>query len=124
MPDENNDTAASVRGITRKNARSGEGAIKTQSRESRNPGRGRRIEIGFPDIDKVNRMGRKKVKQFSVPGSKTSGIPLKNPERVRGEEAKKDGQEQGTEVRGKRKKILNRLTGDKRFGDEDGEGVQ
>ena len=32
------------------------------------------------------KMGRKKVKQFSAPGSKTSSIPLKNPERVRGGE--------------------------------------
>ena len=28
-------------------------------------------------------MGRKKVEYFSTPGSKTSSIPLKNPERVR-----------------------------------------
>ena len=33
----------------------------------------------------VNGMGLKKLKQFSAPGSKTSSIPLKNPERVRGE---------------------------------------
>ena len=33
-------------------------------------------------------MGRKKVKYFSAPGSKTSSIRLKNPERIRkGEEA-------------------------------------
>ena len=41
-------------------------------------------------------------------GSKTSGIPFKNPERVRGErrqEAQKDSQEQGTVVRGQREKI-------------------
>ena len=31
-------------------------------------------------------MGRKKVKQFSAPGSKASSIPLENPERVREEE--------------------------------------
>ena len=31
-------------------------------------------------------MGRKKVQQFSAPGSETASIPLKNPERVRGEE--------------------------------------
>ena len=41
MPDENNDAAASVRGITRKNARPAVGAIRSQSRESRNPERGR-----------------------------------------------------------------------------------
>ena len=28
-------------------------------------------------------MGRKKVQQFSAPGSKTASIPLKNPEGVR-----------------------------------------
>ena len=31
-------------------------------------------------------MAQKKVKEFSAPGSKTSSIPLKNPERVRGGE--------------------------------------
>ena len=53
-------------------------------------------------------MRRKKVKQFSAPGSKTSSIPLKNPERVRGkrrQEAQKDSQEQGMVVRGQREKI-------------------
>ena len=34
----------------------------------------------------VNRLGRKKVKQFSGPGTKTASIPLKNPEGVREEE--------------------------------------
>ena len=39
-------------------------------------------------------MGQKKVKQFSAPGSKTSSIPLKNPERIRGgeEAGGKEGQ--------------------------------
>ena len=37
LPDENDDAAASVRGIRRENARPGVGAIRTQSRESRNP---------------------------------------------------------------------------------------
>ena len=53
-------------------------------------------------------MGRKKVKLFSAPGSKTSSISLKNPVRVRGErrqEAQKDSQEQGTVVRRQREKI-------------------
>ena len=40
LPDEN-DTAASMRGITREHARPGMGAIRMQSRESRNPERGR-----------------------------------------------------------------------------------
>ena len=31
-------------------------------------------------------MGREKVKEFSAPDSKTSSIPLKNPERARGGE--------------------------------------
>ena len=48
------------------------------------------------------------MKQFSAPGSKTSSIPLKNPERVRGEwrqEAQKKSQEQGTVVREQREEI-------------------
>ena len=52
-------------------------------------------------------MERVKVKQFSAPGLKTSSIPLKNPERVRGErrqEAQKDSQEQRTVVRGQKEK--------------------
>ena len=53
-------------------------------------------------------MGREKVKLFSAPGLKTSSIPLKSPERVRGErrqEAQKDSQKQRTVVRGQREKI-------------------
>ena len=41
LPDENDDAAASVRGSTRENARLGVGAIRKQSRESRNTERGR-----------------------------------------------------------------------------------
>ena len=37
MHDENDDAVSSVRGITRENARPGVGAIRTQSRASRNP---------------------------------------------------------------------------------------
>ena len=55
-----------------------------QSRESRNPERGRGVKIGFLNADKVDRMGQEKVKQFTAPGSKASSIPLENPERVRG----------------------------------------
>ena len=70
-------------------------------------------------------MGRKKVKYFSAPGSKTSSIPLKNSERVRGEERRqKESQEQGTVVRGQRKEIYNGQMGDGRFGDEGGARVQ
>ena len=36
LPDENYDADASVRGITKENARQGVGAIRTQSREFRN----------------------------------------------------------------------------------------
>ena len=58
--------------------------MRTQSRESKNSERGKGVKIGFLDADKVNRIRRGKVKQFSAPGSKTSSIQLKNPERVRG----------------------------------------
>ena len=84
-----------MRGIRRENARPGVGTIRTQSRESRNPERGRRVKIGFLNADKVDRTGRKKVEWFSAPGTETSSIPLKNPERVRGEwrqEAQKESQ--------------------------------
>ena len=62
MPDENDNAAAGVRGIMRENARPGVGTIRTQSRESRYLQRGRGVKIGFLDTDKVDRMGRKKVK--------------------------------------------------------------
>ena len=39
LPDENNDATANVRGIKKENARSGVGAIRSQSRESRDPER-------------------------------------------------------------------------------------
>ena len=41
LPDENDYATASVRGMKRENARTGVDAIRTQSRESRNPERGR-----------------------------------------------------------------------------------
>ena len=41
LPDENDDAAAGMCGITRENARPGVGAIRMQSRESRDPKRGR-----------------------------------------------------------------------------------
>ena len=96
-----------MRGIGGENARLGVGAIRAQSRESRNSERGREVKIGFLNADKVDRMGRKKVK-FSAPGSKTSSIPLKNPERVGGErrqEVQKYSQEQETVVGGQGKEI-------------------
>ena len=61
LPDENDDATASLRGITRENARQGVGGIRAQSRESRNPESGRGVKIGFLNADKVDRMGRKKV---------------------------------------------------------------
>ena len=39
----------------------------------------RRVKIGFLDANKVYRMERDKVQKFRASGSKTSGIPLKNP---------------------------------------------
>ena len=41
LPDENDDAAIWVRGIRRENARPGVGVIRSQSRESRDPERGR-----------------------------------------------------------------------------------
>ena len=41
MPDENDNAATSLGGIMRENARPGVGVIRSQSRESRNPERGR-----------------------------------------------------------------------------------
>ena len=52
LPNENDNAAASVRGIRRENARPGVGTISTQSRESRNPERGRGVKIGFLNADK------------------------------------------------------------------------
>ena len=49
-----------MRGIRRENARPGVGAIRTQSRESRNPERGRAVKIGFLDTDKVNIIDKNK----------------------------------------------------------------
>ena len=62
MPDENDNAAASVHSIGGENARPGVGAIRAQSREPRNPERERGVKIGIQDADKVDRMGRKKVK--------------------------------------------------------------
>ena len=60
--------------------------ITLQSRESKNLERVRWVKIRFLDADKVNEMGREKMKQFSAPGSKTASIPLKNLEGVEGQE--------------------------------------
>ena len=64
--------------------------VRSECRESRNPERGRGVKIGFLDADKVDWIGRKKVKYFSAPGLKTSSIPLENPERVRGRGGRRD----------------------------------
>ena len=73
-----------MRGITRENARPGVDAIRSQSRESRYPESGRRITIRLLDTDKVDEMGRKKLKQFGDPGLETASILLKNPKGFRG----------------------------------------
>ena len=80
MSDENNDLTTKLG----KNAISGVSAVRSQSRESRNPERGRRVKVGLLDTDKIHRMKRGKVEKFSAPGLKTFGIRLKNPEGVRG----------------------------------------
>ena len=68
------------------NTRPGVSAIRLQSRESRDPKRGRYIKVRFLDTNKVNGKRQNKVETFSAPGSETPSIPLKNPERVKGEE--------------------------------------
>ena len=69
-------------------------------------------------------MRRKKVWQFSAPGSETPSIPLKNPERVmegkRKQEVKRNSQEHEAVVRVQRKKIQSGRKRDKKFGSEDG----
>ena len=67
-------------------------------------------------------MGQKKVEYFSAPGSKTSSIPLKNPERVRGSEGRRHRRTARSKGQwwGQREKIYNGKMGDKRFGDEGG----
>ena len=69
--------------IRRKNARSGVSAIRSQTRKFRYLSVGRRVQVGFLDTDKTYRMRRDRVYYLSAPGSKTSGILLKNPERVK-----------------------------------------
>ena len=54
----------------------GASAIRSQSKVSRNPERGRRVEIEFLDTDNVCRIKQDKVQKFSTSGSKTSDIPL------------------------------------------------
>ena len=61
MPDKNDDAATSVCDISRKNTRSKVDATGSQSRESRNPERGRYIKVGFLDTNKVNGIRRNKV---------------------------------------------------------------
>ena len=115
-----------MRVIRRGNARPGVCAIRTQSRESRDPERGRLVKIGFLDTGRVNRMGRMKVKQSSAPGLETACIPLKNPEESGGkrkQEALKENHNQEAVVREQRKKKQNRQRGDKRFEGEGGMGV-
>ena len=70
-------------------------------------------------------MRREKVKQFSAPGSKTSSIPLKNPERVRGRGGGvkgRPGARDGGE--GAEEGDIEWQMGNRRFGDKGGAGVQ
>ena len=73
--------------ISRKNARSRVTAITSQTRVCRDSKRGRRIETEFLDRDKIHRMKQNNMEKLSASGSKIAGIGLKNPERVRKEEA-------------------------------------
>ena len=59
-------------------------AIRSQSRVFRDLARGRRVEVGFLDTDKIYRMKQDKVEKFSISGLKTCGILLKNHEQVKG----------------------------------------
>ena len=73
-------------------------------------------------------MGREKVKWFSAPGSKTSSIPLKNPERVRGGGEEVKGVEGRPRARdggeGAEGGDIEWAEGDKRFGDKGRARVQ
>ena len=69
-------------------------------------------------------MRRKKVLQFSAPGSETPSIPLKNPKRViegkRKQEVKRNSQEHEAVVRVQREKIQSGWKKDKKFESEGG----
>ena len=52
--------------------------MQRNRRASRDPKRGKRVEIGFLDTGKILRMKRNKVKKSRGFGSNISGIPLKN----------------------------------------------
>ena len=108
MPDENDDANASVRVIWRKNARPRVSAIRSQSRVSRHSVEERRDMLRFLDADKIHRVKRDKVEKFSAPGSKTSGIPLQNPERVRGGRKSRKYRKRARNMRvGESAKIIN-----------------
>ena len=51
--------------ISGENARPGVGAIRMQSRESRNPERGRLVKIGFLDACEQDRTRESEVVQYS-----------------------------------------------------------
>ena len=61
LPEENGDTTAGVLVVG--------SAITLQRKISRDPERGRRVEVGFLDTDKVYRVKRDKVKKFSATSS-------------------------------------------------------
>ena len=86
-----------MRVIRRKNARPRVNAIRSQSSVSKVTNSGRRVEIGFLDTDKIYRMERDKVQKFRAPGSKTSGISLKNLSEL-GEERGAAGVEEQPEI--------------------------
>ena len=44
----------------------------------------RKVEVEFLDVNKIYGIKRDKVEKFSGSASKTSGVPLKNPEPFRG----------------------------------------
>ena len=70
--------------ISKKNTRLGVSAIRSQSRESRYPERGRLVKVVFLDTNKVNGMRRNKGYKFNALGSETPSIPLKSTKEVKG----------------------------------------
>ena len=86
--------------------RPGVGTNRFQGKVRRDPEKGRGTEIEFLDIDDINTRAIRK-EEFYPYVTKTSCIPLENPDRVRRRNRKrikssgseKDSEELGTEVR-------------------------
>ena len=99
-------------------------AIRSQSREPRDPEREREIKVRIRDANKVNGMGRNKVLQFSAPCSEIPSIPLKNSEGVgegkKKQEVKRNSHEHEAVVKVQRVKIQSGRKKDKRFEGEGG----